>query len=115
MCNLQDILPRLEKPEAFPAALPLIHVSKSGKTGFEKIVNELSLSPRYCDTFQKHLVYFSYGSAFYEPRHQKKELIKLPICFLFNPKALSEINYYSEAQNVSLIQIHPSLKCYRSI
>ncbi len=91
MCNLQDILLQLQRPKTFPAALPLIHVSK---LGFKQIVSDLSLSPNYCDTFQQHLLYFSYGSAFYEPREQKKELIKLPICFLFNPKALSKINYY---------------------
>ncbi len=95
MYNLQDILPKLRKPNNFPGALPLVHVSKVGKSGFEDIISDLSLSTGKCKVFQKHLLYFSYGDVFYDTEHKPtREEDKLPICFLFNPRVLSKINYY---------------------
>lgn len=95
MCDLQNILPRLRQPKNLPRALPLIHVSKSGKEGFKQIINNLSLSPRHCQVFGKHLLYFSYGDVFYDTGNKPtRDEDQLPICFLFDPKALSEIDYY---------------------
>lgn len=97
MSSLQDILPLLRKPKILPGALPLIHVSKSGRPGFEQIIDDLSLSPPQnpCEVFKQHLLYFSYGNVFYDTGDKAtRDLTKLPICFLFNPSALSEINYY---------------------
>lgn len=95
MSNLQDILPKLRKPKRFPTALPLIHVSKSGKSGFEQIINQLSLSPSNCKVFNQYLLYFSYGSVFYDTGNQPtRDITKLPICFLFRPIILPKMSYY---------------------
>lgn len=78
MCSLQDILPRLSQPKKLPGALPLVHVSKSGKSGFKQIINDLKLSPQKCKVFKKDLLYFSYGDVFYDtgnkPTRDKDQL-----------------------------------------
>ena len=95
MYNLQDILPKLRKPNNFPHPLPIIHVSKSGKPGFAQIINQLSLTPSVCKVFKQYLLYFSYGCVFYETGNQPiRALTQLPICFLFSPQVLTMINYY---------------------
>ncbi len=90
---LQEILPKLRRPSRLPPALPLIHISKSKY--FKDIIKHFKLSTFKCEIFKKHLLYFSYGDVFYatgdKASHDKT---KAPVCFLFNPKMLSEINYY---------------------
>ena len=95
MCNLQEILPQLSTPHPLPTTLPLIHVSKSGRSGFLEIINNTMLMPRYCQVFNQPILYFSYGNVFYETGNSPtRNQTKLPICFLFNPLILSEINSY---------------------
>lgn len=95
MSNLQDILPNLRQANNLPKALPIFHVSKSGRQGFNQIINDLSLIPSHCEVFEQCLLYFSYGNVFYSTGDKpNKDKTKFPICFLFNPKALSKINYY---------------------
>ena len=77
--------------EDLPIALPLGHLSKADQ--FKDIVDSGQLEPRFCNFFQKDLIYFSYGGIFH--RHSAlptEDPMRFPIGFLFAPSLHKQID-----------------------
>ena len=98
-----DYVKRSGLPESFDSD-QLFHVTTIGN--FKSILSEGKISPRYCASMQKNLVYAFYGRPAYRPQIKKdstvpdevqpsndQELVNpllFPACFVFKSRLISE-------------------------
>jgi hypothetical protein len=86
-------LPDPPTPQTLPIALPPTHLSIA--RWFDSIVDDGELRPRTCGVFKEDLLYLFYGGVFYRTGNKHtRNVVELPIAFLFDPSVLSSCACY---------------------
>ncbi len=74
---------------ALPAELPLVHVTAAWLA--KEIVRDRAFTPKWCDVFEKDLLYFFVLRPAYKSKHGNEEshqLSRFPVVFIVKPSAV---------------------------
>jgi hypothetical protein len=80
---------------AFPSVeqLGLVHITIAD--ALRDILDTEALVPSYCETFNKRLLYFSYGLPYYRPGNRRTEdFLQHPVALAFNPTLLAQVERF---------------------
>lgn len=93
LSNLGQTLKSLPKPTAFPMALPPVHLTRA--SWFSSIVDKGQLEPLPDNVFNEEILYFFYGGVFYRTANKStRDMMELPVAFLFDPSVLASFACY---------------------